>query len=195
MPSDVTGFAGVRVRWTAVPDGAMRRDVAWDLVRTLLPDPSARITNECPRCGGPHGPVHIDRAGVHASVTYAGGFAVVCVADDRAASVGIDAEPETHERRDAAGLTGIVRPGEFASVRDWTRVEAVLKADGRGLAVDPAAVAIVAEGTSWTASVDGSDRAFVGRDVAGPPGIVVSVALEPISGAAAREAAARRATP
>lgn len=188
-PSDVS------VQWARVPDGAARRDVAWELLRTLLPDPSACITNTCERCGGPHGRVRVEHGGVHAAVAYAGGWTFVCVAPESdAAAVGIDAESMSDPRRDAAGMTGIVRAGVMTSVRDWTRIEAVLKADGRGLRIDPAGVALVTRGSEWTATVAGSDREFVGADVAGPPGILVSVAIEPVSGAAAEEEAVDRAT-
>ena len=187
-PSDIA------VRWARVPGHAARRDVAWELLRTLLPDPSARITNVCDRCGGPHGRVRVEQAGVQASVAYAGGWALVCVAPDTdAAAIGIDAEPESDERRDAAGLTGIVRPGEITSAREWTRIEAVLKADGRGLRVPPSDVALTGSGPRWSAAVAGSDREFVGTDAAGPPGILVSVVFEPVSGEAGAAAASGRA--
>ena len=49
----------------------------------------------------------------------------------------IDAELETDPVRDAAGLNGILGARSGVRVRDWVRVEAALKADGRGLRVDP----------------------------------------------------------
>jgi 4'-phosphopantetheinyl transferase len=173
--------------------------VAWDLIRTMLPDPATRITNECDRCGQPHGRVRVHRAGLHASVAYAGDLAIACVADAAdLASVGIDAEPEHDGRRDRLGMTGLVRPGELTTVRDWTRIEAVLKADGRGLRVDPSAVRVSEpreDGAgAWSATIDGSDRVFRGIPVAGPPGIVLSLAVQPLS-AEAQAAAADRATP
>ena len=189
------GPSDISVRWAWAPDRATRREVAWELLRSLVPNPAARITNTCERCGGPHGRVRVEYGGVHASVAYAGGWAFACVAPHGdAAAVGVDAESVSDAKRDAAGLTGIVRAGVITSIREWTRIEAVLKADGRGLRVDPAGVALIAHGPEWTATVAGSDREFVGADVIGPPGIFVSVAFAPVSGEEAQEAASGRAT-
>ncbi len=169
-----------------MPDGTPRRDVAWSLLRELLP-PGATIDNPCPRCGGPHGPVRIQGAPATASVTYAAGRALVavCTGADAAgiAALGIDAEPIIDARRDAAGLTGVLGAGE-ASVRSWTRVEAALKADGRGLRVDPATVTVDEEPGGWTARVPGGGT-ISGWDAAGPADLVVSVAVRPLSEEAA----------
>jgi 4'-phosphopantetheinyl transferase len=115
-------------------------------------------------------------APIVASVTYAGDVAIVAVAHTRdAAALGIDAEPLDDHRRDRAGMAGVLGEGE-ATVRDWTRVEAVLKADGRGLRVDPAAVALAVGEDGWTATVPGG-ATYGGWDAAGPPGIELSVAI------------------
>jgi 4'-phosphopantetheinyl transferase len=178
----VTTPHGVRIAWQAVPDGTPRREAAWSLLHELLPQ-GATIDNPCPRCGGPHGPVRIQGARAVASVTYAGGRAVVAVCEgaDAAgvAAVGIDAEPVADERRDAAGLTGVLGAGE-ASVRSWTRVEAALKADGRGLRVDPASVTVEEGPDGWRAHVPGGGT-IIGWDAAGPGDLVVSVAVRRIS--------------
>ncbi len=97
--SDMVAPSDVSVQWARVPDRAARRDVAWELLRTLLPDPSACITNTCERCGGPHGRVRVEHGGVHAAVAYAGGWAFVCVAPDERCRGGrdrrrIDERPE-----------------------------------------------------------------------------------------------------
>ncbi|QKJ18804.1 hypothetical protein [Microbacterium hominis] len=142
-------------------------------------------------------------AAYRASVSYAAGFAVAVVAPAAAAeAVGVDAES------DAAGppgeYAGVLGPERVASAREWTRVEAALKADGRGLRVDPAAVRIRARpaapgaasppASTWTATVpDGG--AFEGWDAAGPPGLVVSVALRAVPPAAGEEDPAGRAHP
>jgi 4'-phosphopantetheinyl transferase len=165
----------VDVAWAAVPPDSPRRDHAWRLLAELLPA-GADLENPCPRCGGPHGPVVVARAPFVASVTYAGGYAIAAVAATRdAAALGIDAEPELDARRDAAGMTGVLGDGH-ATVRDWVRVEAALKADGRGLRVEPATVDVVPAADGWTAAVPDGD-VYTGWDVPGPPGILVSVAV------------------
>jgi 4'-phosphopantetheinyl transferase len=155
------------VAWRRVPDGGARRDVAWALIGELLP--GARLTNPCPACGGAHGPVRVHGPDAAASVSYAGGFAVVAVSTE-AAAIGID----TEQAFARAELRRVLRPG--ASVRDWVRVEAVLKADGRGLRVDAADVGIRSAPGGVTARVADRDAEYEVRDVDGPPGLVVSVA-------------------
>jgi 4'-phosphopantetheinyl transferase len=116
--------------------------------------------------------------GIAASVTYAGDWAIVgTVGLSAATALGIDGELAVDPRRDAAGLEGVLGGGRPADVRTWTRVEAALKADARGLRVDPALV-VVTEGThGWSARVPDPARDFAGLDLVGPPGVVVSAAL------------------
>ena len=174
------GAPPVELAWTEVPHGAVRREHAWRLLAGMLPR-GAELANPCPRCGGAHGPVVVAHAPFVASVTYAGGYAVAAVAATTdAAALGIDAEPEHDARRDTAGMNGVLGGGE-ATVREWVRVEAALKADGRGLRVDPATVAVVVVAPRpdhWRASVPGGS-VYTGWDVPGPPGVVVSVAILP----------------
>ena len=165
---------GLRLAWAPVPPSRPgRRKIAWDLLCALLADagaPDVVLTNPCPRCGEPHGPVQVDDDRWLAAVTYAGATAVVGIlpraGGDRFA---LDAEPLHDPVREAAG--GI--PG---GVRRWVRVEAALKADGRGLAVEPATVAIIdVDDDHWIARFPG--RAPVeGADTDGPPGILVCAA-------------------
>ena len=171
----------VRLAWEVVPPGSARRDVAWALLRGLLA-PGAELVNPCPHCGGPHGPVQTTDASARPAIAYAGATAVVAVADAGPGRFAIDAELEGDPTRDAAGLDGVLGAGRTATLREWVRVEAALKADGRGLRVDPAGVRVTAtDETTWTASVpDGAG--IEGWDIAGPPHILVSAA---ISGAAA----------
>ena len=165
----------VDIAWAEVPAGSPRRAHAWALLARLLPA-DAELDNRCPRCGGPHGPVTVSGAPFVASVTYAGGYAIAAVAEIRdAAAVGIDAEPEYDARREAAGLAGVLGDGE-ATARDWVRVEAALKADGRGLRVEPATVVVAATADGWTATVPGGEI-YTGWDAAGPPGVLLSVAV------------------
>lgn len=181
--------SAVRLAWAPVPPGTPRRETAWATLRSLLPD-GVELTQVCSRCGGPHGPIAVAGAPARVSVAYAGVFAIVAVADERVVSaLGIDAELEVDPVRDAAGLAGVLGPGSSPSVRAWTRVEAALKADGRGLRVDPARVRVDGDGEGWSAHVDGGG-VFAGWDATGPDGVLVSVAVR-----AAPEERSARATP
>jgi 4'-phosphopantetheinyl transferase len=165
----------VDIGWVAIAPGAPRRRQAWHLLSGMLPH-GAMLGNRCPRCDGPHGRVTVSGAPYLVSVTYAAGYAIAAVASmTDAAALGIDAEPEVDARRDAAGMRGVLGAGE-ATVREWTRVEAALKADGRGLRVDPASVVVTAADDGWTAGVpDGA--VYDGWDAPGPAGVLLSVAL------------------
>ena len=117
---------------------------ATDPAATGAPDPaSLRVVQSCPDCGGPHGrPVLYageDPLRLGASVSHARGLTVAVVA--AGASVGIDAErvdDGTARARDLDRLLAVASD----PLLDWNRREAVLKADGRGLRVDPALVSI-----------------------------------------------------
>lgn len=143
----------------------------------MLP-PGAELSNTCPRCGEPHGAVVVGGAAFLASVSYAGSLAVAAVAAAASVSaLGVDAEPTVDPQRDAAGLVGVLGGSHSATVRDWTRVEAALKADGRGLRVDPGGVVIEPDPRGWRAHVPGGG-VFAGWEPdAAPPGVTLSVAV------------------
>jgi hypothetical protein len=90
------------------------------------------ITAVCAQCGEEHGrPV---AAGLWLSVAHAGDLVVVAAA---ATPVGVDVEPVDADI-----------PGEYGgTVHSWTRLEAVLKADGRGIVVDPLDVVFQGDAT------------------------------------------------
>ncbi|NYF17568.1 4'-phosphopantetheinyl transferase [Microbacterium sp. AK009] len=181
---------GFAVDWAEVPERMPRRDVAFTLLAGLAGSPAGlRIRNPCPRCGGPHGPVVLEGTRFRGSVAYAGRIAVAAVVSGAdIVGFGIDAEPRVDAVRDGAGWEGVPGPGRRGTVREWTRVEAVLKADGRGLGVDPADVVIRddAPGTWWGLLPHGA-RAAEGWDVDAPAGLVVSAAIfrQPSGGSAA----------
>jgi 4'-phosphopantetheinyl transferase len=91
----------------------------------------------CPDCGGPHGRPMIDGSRLRLGLSHCA-TAVVAVSSWGAA-VGVDVE---RRAASAARLDAIDRLTGHRSIAHWTAVEAVLKADGRGLRVDPSQVVI-----------------------------------------------------
>ncbi|MFK4836035.1 chemotaxis protein CheY [Microbacterium sp. ZW T2_14] len=156
--------------------------MAWDLLREMLA-PGAELSNPCVRCGGPHGPVRTTDASARPAVAYASGIAVAAVASPGAGAFAIDVEVEIDTVRDAAGLNGILGDREGVRLQDWVRVEAALKADGRGLRVDPGTVTVdQMRDQGWRAVVPGGPM-IAGWDIQGPPGLVISAAFSEASGA------------
>lgn len=141
------------------------------LLRELVAELSgapARITAVCPECGEEHGRPVSDVLSV--SVAHAGDVVVVAAAGT---PVGVDVEPADAEV-----------PAVFGgSVTAWTRLEAVLKADGRGVVVDPGEVRFTDTGTAaGTATIGPTTYAVETTaafgDTAADPGYVISVARE-----------------
>jgi 4'-phosphopantetheinyl transferase len=120
---------------------------------------------------------------VLASISYAGDLVVVAVAEaSHVLAVGVDAERTERDRTER--LRGVIVPGRTTSLRHWTRVEAVLKADGRGLAVEPARVRIERSlgGVYGRIADDGAANGALGIRprlfrVRGPRRVVISLAV------------------
>lgn len=158
----------VRLAWAPVPADVPRREVAWRLLRELAGD--VELRNPCPFCGGPHGPVTLPASPWVASVAYAAGYAVVAVAPAAVAvALGVDAVADAGIRLDRV-------LGPAATPRDWARMEAALKADGRGLRVDPGAVRVRDTDAGWSADLPGGGK-LIGWDLPGPDGVVVAAAI------------------
>lgn len=172
----------IRIVWASVPPGAARREVAWELLLAEIGGSGIQLSNPCPFCGGPHGPVQVHGAAVTASVSYAAGFAVAAIAPVEAGRVGVDAAAAVDLQRDAAGLGGVLGPGSRPSVRDWVRVEAALKADQRGLRIEPGQVRVTLDAEGWRAEAPSFAAPIRGEDRDGPAGILVSAALRPSPG-------------
>lgn len=141
-----------------------------ELAAELTGDPRPVITATCPDCGGPHGVPRLEGAAPRLSVSRCA-LAVVAVATWGA--IGVDIEPiaGAESRLDAIEkLTG------HRSLRHWTRVEAVLKADGRGLRVDPRQVLIEEVEGQLRGSVGGNESYGI-IEPAIDPRLRVSVAI------------------
>jgi len=147
-------------RWPADRDafgtgaGLLRTAVAAYLG---LPAAAAAVDRGCPRCGEPHGKSRLGgaAAGLEVSVTHSGRRVGLAVAT--AGAVGLDVEqvesPQAFPYDAAltpAELTGLraVPPGERdrAFITAWARKEAVLKAAGIGLRLDPRRFAVAPAG-------------------------------------------------
>lgn len=132
------------------------------------------IRSECPRCGGPHGRPIIDGDGVaalHASLSSTSGLVVAAFLPARLGrAVGVDMEAIAGSSDRAAAIDDLVprvgrtASGPRAALRRWTRAEAVLKADGRALRVDPSRVIFRRVGHRLVASVDDDPTSYVVTD-------------------------------
>jgi 4'-phosphopantetheinyl transferase len=142
------------------PDGflqgrLMLRDLAVELG---VANPIVDAT--CPDCGGPHGAPRIRDSNLRVSLSRCAG--AVVVAGTLGRGIGVDVELAG---ADAAGVGSIAR---------WTTIEAVLKADGRGLRVDPDAVTIDGD-IAWVRGSVIRYRILTGEL---DPGLEVRVAVE-----------------
>ncbi|PJJ73431.1 4'-phosphopantetheinyl transferase [Diaminobutyricimonas aerilata] len=153
------------------------------LAATVLgvPEDDLVVSAVCPDCGGPHGrPSLRSRSGAAVgawvSVTHAGTGTWVAVTDE--GDVGVDAElaAQPAERiASIAALVGVDAMDVRQLLRRWTRIEAVLKADGRGLRVDPARVLVSDDGSFATLGDTRIRYRFV--EVEQPVDAVLSVAV------------------
>lgn len=108
------------------------------LVSVALDDPAPRLEASCGHCGSAeHGKPRLREQPIRVSISYAGGAVFVALADSgHVSALGLDVEE--------AGVAS--DDGAAAELENWTATEAVLKADGRGLRVDPGEVHIDADG-------------------------------------------------
>lgn len=170
-----TTIEGVRIAWThTAPDA--RRETAHALIRALgadlAPGSDLRIEQHCAVCGGPHGRPLLPDAPVLASITYADPWVVVAAARTKdAAAIGIDAEPVGAE----PDLRALFAPADPPDLRGWTAIEAVLKADGRGLLLPPDQVRFTRDG--FATLPDGGEFRILGVSTA--PDVIVTLALRP----------------
>lgn len=103
-------------------------------------DAEARIDATCPDCGLSHGRPRVVGGSrrLYVSASHAAGQAFAVAGRH---PIGIDAEA-MDDLRARSGAIDELAPGRGDPGRRWTAVEAVLKADGRGLRRDPGAVRV-----------------------------------------------------
>jgi len=179
----------VRVVWAWTEDRSLADRLIAEVLDDLPVDGPHQVHRLCPWCGAAdHGrPVLAGRSAPHLSISRAGSLTVVAVCDT--SPVGVDVE-----RADARPPAG--------SVVSWVRTEALLKATGHGLRLDPATV-LLSEPDQEPELIGWPEPAMPVvrmRDIGTAPGFVAAVAVltaDPVSvlvGPAAPGAARARAT-
>lgn len=170
-------------RFAGLPPAPARR---FALGRLLLVDLIAEISGApgavdtvCDHCGGNHGAPKATSAPVRLSLSYAGDLVVAAAAHcDIAGGLGVDVEAT--DSRSANAPLDELRPlfagHEPPTLREWVRIEAAVKADGRGLRVDPASVEFSSD--ARTAVIPGRAAPLRVFDVAAPEGYLISLAGE-----------------
>ncbi len=151
---------------------------------------SPRIDAVCRDCGGPHGPVRV--TGYRVSVSHSGGVTAVAVVSDEDARVtgiegiGLDLEITTAGSEKADAVRALLAEPDLSDEQTlgrWSEIEAVLKADGRGLRVSPDAVRIAdAEGGRVARIADRPGVVFEVLTVDVGPGLAASLAVARRSG-------------
>lgn len=145
------------------------------LVAELFPDATGWVVSSsvCQRCGKLHAGVGVEGVLARASVAYAPDLVVATVAPScLVGRLGVDVEAADVDQERALELRRMLGASSEPVLRRWTRVGAVLKADGRGLLVDPGAVHL-RRGGAWLA---GEHTSYEVAEVDGPSGYLISLA-------------------
>lgn len=132
---------------------------------TAEPLESITIAASCPDCERPHGQPIVEGTDLHVSLSHAGDRTLAALLEGSAIGVDIERLDASSER-----LAAIREVAGGGDLRHWTRVEAVLKADGRGLRVDPREVVIEED----RATLDG--RGYQLNEI-DDPSYVISIAV------------------
>lgn len=140
---------------------------------------AVELTASCDRCRRDHGAVRVHGVPVAVSVSYAGSMVAVAAASlADAAAVGADIERAPSEGSDAPllSMTALFDPAPVPSTREWTLLEAALKADGRGIAVDVAQCRVESSAAGLAVRIPARTEPVPVAAVPGPEGFVLSVA-------------------
>lgn len=143
-----------------------------------------RIESVCDQCGGDHGRPRVEGAPFAVSVSYAGDMVAVAAVDlESASAVGIDIERRS-PGEDAAmsELASLFAPRRPPGLREWTEIEAAVKADGRGMRIPPSEVTFGERSATLlpggrAVHVPGRDERFEVAAAPGPPDHMISVAV------------------
>lgn len=194
--------ADERSRYATTLSASARERLLWGrlLLRELVAEQigcrpaEVTIDARCTDCGGPHGrPVATgpsdEARALSLSVSACAGMVLVATSLGR--PIGIDVEPCAVSAGQLQGIRQVAGDTEHP-LRHWTRIEAVLKADGRALRVDPRQVRVTThgaelEGTLYRFAEPDFDPRFVLSSAFGP-------AYAPGVGAAPGSTARRRTT-
>lgn len=149
-----------------------------ELVRRIRGFDEIRLSSRCVRCGADHGRPR--SAGVSLSVSHAEDLVVVA-ATARSTLLGVDVEQGTADGR-LDGLGRLFPDGSAPDLAAWTRIEAAVKADGRGFEIEPSEVLLQSspdgsEPRAWSAVLPGRPSPLEVTTLVGPPGHVLSVAV------------------
>ncbi|WP_311258923.1 hypothetical protein [Microbacterium sp. WCS2018Hpa-9] len=148
------------------------------LVRRIRGSDEVLLSSLCTRCGAHHGRPRSD--GVSLSVSHAEDLVVVA-ATAGSILLGVDIEEEA-AAGPLYGLGPMFPDGSAPDLAAWTRIEAAVKADGRGFEIDPSEVLLQqrpddVDPCVWSAALPGRSSPLEVTTLVGPPGYVLSVAV------------------
>ena len=149
-----------------------------DLVGRIRGSDEIKLSSRCARCGADHGRPR--SAGVSLSVSHAEDLVVVA-ATAGSIDLGVDVEQAAAGGR-LDGLRPMFPDGRAPDLAAWTRIEAAVKADGRGFEIEPSEVLLQPrpggdDPRVWSAVLPGRPRPLEVATLVGPPGHVLSVAV------------------
>ena len=181
LPEHRIQALGASLAWKIAEPTQDRHTLARSMLREFL-GAEAVFHAVCPHCGGSHGPVQArlpHELAPLVSIAYSGALVAVGVAPAAATSFGIDVEIDSRERRRA-----VFEAIGSAELRDWTRLEAVVKARRTGLRGEVRALDSFADAHEWIAPRERGLPELHGADITlalpGEHGIaILSVAFAP----------------
>lgn len=175
----------VVIRWADAGGDRRRvgRSLLVRLIDELAPGADAALETRCAVCGhADHGPPRPVSAPVVVSVSYADPLVIAAaVRREDACAVGVDVEQARAGALDE--LAPLFAPAGPPDIASWTLIEAALKADGRGIRVEPSAVRLAAAPTptllpdARLAHLPGRADPLEVAPVAGPDGYALSVCV------------------